>query len=50
MEGVGERVTVKVAFAPIGFEGFEGKLQEFDIVSRRCIGLSTSTEAIGVIM
>jgi hypothetical protein len=50
VEGVGERVTVKVAFAPIGFESFEGKFKEFPIVSGGCIGLSTSAETVGVVV
>jgi hypothetical protein len=48
MQGPGERVTVKVAFAPIGFKGFEGKFQELSIVSGGRVGLSTSTETVGV--
>ena len=45
-----EGVAVKVTFAPISFKGFQSKFQELPIVSRRCISLSTSTEAVGIIM
>jgi hypothetical protein len=50
MQGPGERVTVKVTFAPIGFKGFEGKFQKFSVVSGDRVGLSTSAETVGVVM